>query len=233
MATAKIRIGEKFNRLLIQDEYKKSGCKHRIALCLCDCGTVKEFNKNRVTSGATKSCGCYASEMARISINATRLTRVLSPEARKKMGGDTRFKPTHGMKKTPIYAVWNSMISRCTLESCTSYRNYGARGVYVCEKWRKFENFYSDMGDRPDGMTLERIDNDGNYFPENCKWDTPKNQSRNKRTNRLISYKGETRCLVEWSEIFNLKQNTLSRRLKLGWSLEKAFTQKVKVYAYL
>jgi len=154
--------------------------------------------------------------------------RQISKEARKRMGGNTRFKATHGKKGSPIYAVWSSMISRCKLPKCPSYKSHGARGIKVCQRWREFKNFYSDMGDVPTGLSIERIDNNGNYEPSNCKWETRKNQQRNKRNNRLITYNGETRCLVEWAEIFNLKQSTLGKRLKYGWSVHKALNKKVR-----
>jgi len=119
------------------------------------------------------------------------------------------------------------MWGRCINENHRFYANYGGRGITVCSKWKTFAGFLEDMGERPFCMELDRIDNNGNYCKENCRWVSPKEQSRNKRNNRLIEYKGETRCLVEWAEIIGIRRETLSRRLHLGWSIEKAFTTNV------
>jgi hypothetical protein len=98
--------------------------------------------------------------------------------------------------------------------------------VRVCVRWRDFENFLADMGERPDGTSIDRIDNDGGYCPENCRWATSKEQQRNKRNNRLLTFNGVSRCLAEWSEILGIGYQVLYGRLRRGQSVEQAFTQK-------
>ena len=134
-------------------------------------------------------------------------------------------KSTHGMSYTPVWHSWAAMRQRCHYPNDINYKNYGARGIHVCERWmNSFENFYSDMGDRPQGMSLDRIDNDGDYCPENCQWSTKPEQGINQRTNRLIEYDGERLTLMQWSRRTGLSKHTISRRLKSGWSVEKTLT---------
>jgi hypothetical protein len=123
----------------------------------------------------------------------------------------------------PSYRSWYSMIDRCTNPSKKGWENYGGRGIAVCERWRKFANFLSDMGDRPNGLSLDRIDNDKNYEPGNCRWATRGEQARNRRSNRLLTYKGETHVMKDWATILGIKYITLRYRLfVLGWTVEKA-----------
>ena len=123
------------------------------------------------------------------------------------------------------------MLQRCLNPNDKRYKDYGARGIGVCERWRSFENFYADMGDRPLGKTLERHDNGLGYCPENCVWDTPKMQARNRRSNRLITHNGVTMCLAAWEEYLGLPSRIIAKRLDdLGWSVEKALTQQVELH---
>jgi hypothetical protein len=108
------------------------------------------------------------------------------------------------------------MIQRCTNEKNPAWPRYGGRGITVCKRWRKFENFLADMGEAPVGLSLERIDNDGDYDPRNCKWATRREQGRNKRNNRLIFFKGRVQILAEWARHFGMSQTTLRRRLEQG-----------------
>jgi hypothetical protein len=132
---------------------------------------------------------------------------------------------THGKSKTAIYAVWRGMWERCTKPDARSYKNYGGRGIKVCERWESFDNFLSDMGERPPLHTIERIDNDGDYEPGNCRWATRKEQNRNKRQNRLIEHDGVVMCLVEWAERFGLRSDALRRRMDVqGMSFAEAIS---------
>ena len=106
---------------------------------------------------------------------------------------------THGMKRTPAYTTWVQMWARCRDKNLVGYVNYGGRGISVCGRWVKFENFIADMGHRPAGTTLDRIDNHKGYFPENCRWATPKQQTRNRRSNVWITYCGKTLCIADWA----------------------------------
>ncbi len=134
----------------------------------------------------------------------------------------------HGMDGTKTYRAWGRMLERCR----DPRRKYHAgRGITVCKRWHDFVNFYADMGDRPDGMTMERIDNDGNYEPDNCKWATHAEQSRNTRYNHLVTFQGKTQCVTDWAEELGINRITLYSRLRKGWSVEKALTTLVRTKA--
>lgn len=131
-------------------------------------------------------------------------------------------------KVDPLYRVWGAMKERCENQNNRGYRRYGGRGIKVCERWRSsFENFMMDMGPRPEGQryTVERVDTNGDYEPSNCRWATYKEQARNKRDNRLITFNGQTKCAAEWEEELGLRRGAVLRRLdQHGWSVEKAIT---------
>lgn len=129
----------------------------------------------------------------------------------------------HGMKGTKAYRAWCHIRSRCTNLNDAAYVNYGGRGITVCERWQKFATFYSDMGEPAAHLTLERIDNSKGYSPENCRWGTREDQSRNRRNNILVSMDGETHPLSVWASRFGLKYATVHQRVrKYGWAAEKA-----------
>lgn len=117
------------------------------------------------------------------------------------------------------------MLSRCLNPNAPHYADYGGRGITVCERWREFSNFYADMGAKPPGLTLERIDNDKGYSPENCRWATREEQARNRRSNRLITYEGVTATLAETARRVGMGVTTLRGRLDAGWSVEEAITK--------
>jgi hypothetical protein len=168
--------------------------------CKCACGNKAIISGNKLRSGYTKSCGC---------LSATQ----------------------KGLSTSGAYGSWSAMIERCYDKRVAHYKRYGGRGIEVCEEWRNsFLNFYKDMGERPLGKTLDRINPEGNYCKENCRWITPKQQGLNRRNNRLITYNGKTQCLTEWANEYDINWGTLRRRLELNWNLEKALTKKVKIY---
>lgn len=138
------------------------------------------------------------------------------------MTGEKNPNYKHGKSSTPEYRIWQVMIQRCHLETSKDFGSYGGRGITVCERWRySFLNFLEDMGTREKGMEIERMDNDGNYEPENCEWVTRTTQNRNKRNNRLITVNGQTKTMVEWAEEKGLSVQTISGRLNnYGWSEE-------------
>lgn len=133
----------------------------------------------------------------------------------------------HGMFGTGIHKIWDGMIQRCRNPKSKDYKHWGARGTAVCDSWRKFVNFYKDMGDPEPGTSLDRIDNDGDYRKGNCRWATQKEQHRNKRNNRMISFKGKTKAMSAWAEELGINKNSLEWRLNNGWSTKRAFTQAI------
>lgn len=136
-------------------------------------------------------------------------------------------------RPSPEYHSWTSMISRCCCNTPANKANwdrYGGRGIKVCERWKTFANFLADMGPKPTPKhSIERKDNNGNYEKSNCKWATDREQGRNTRTNRVLEYRGEKKCLTEWAEVFKIDRWTLAQRLRMGWALERALTQPVTI----
>ena len=132
-----------------------------------------------------------------------------------------------GYKPSPTYIVWATMIARCTRDTNASFKHYGAKGITVCERWLKFENFLEDMGERPVGLTLDREDTTKGYTPDNCRWATRKEQAREKQ--RLLTHGGITLSVSDWADRLGMKRKTLSHRLNgHGWSVEKALTTQLK-----
>lgn len=133
---------------------------------------------------------------------------------------------THGKTGTPEYKAWGAIIQRCRNEKDRRYKFYGARGIYVCERWMSFENFYADMGDRPsEKHSIDRIDNDGPYAPENCRWATRREQYLNRRGLHIISVNNESHCVSEWARRSGISRNTIFDRLARGWSEQDAVTK--------
>ena len=187
-------VGTRYGRLV----FVGPGSRSSHWVFQCDCGSPqKETWHGPVRKGTVQSCGC--------------LWRETVP------GSNT----THGMTNTRIYRLWSMMHDRCRNPRNKRYESYGARGIAVCERWASFETFYADMGDRPEGKTLNRIDNDGPYAPWNCEWGTDKEQARNKRDNKLLTFQGKTQPLAAWAEELGLNYNTLNTRVQRGWSDER------------
>ncbi len=124
---------------------------------------------------------------------------------------------------TTTYHIWENMISRTTNPNNKQYNDYGGRGITVCEEWKDFVNFFSDMGERPGNLTLERIDNEKGYSPSNCCWAPRKSQLRNKRSNHKVTYEGRTLCLAEWAELTGINPNTLWKRIDRWSDLDRVF----------
>ena len=132
---------------------------------------------------------------------------------------------THGMTHTRTYKIWDRMIQRCKSPRVINYERYGGRGIKVCARWNKFANFFADMGVAPDDKTIERIDNNGNYEPTNCRWATWPEQYRNRRNTVFLRLNGITKSLTEWSDETRLKQSTIYTRLRRGWTTKQALTE--------
>ncbi len=136
-----------------------------------------------------------------------------------------KWKIRHGMRRTRIYRIWSAMKNRCFNPKNKDYPRYGGRGIAVCERWLKFENFLADMGERPLSMSIDRIDNDGNYEPGNCRWATRMEQQNNQRKNRFFVLNGVTKTLSEWASCLGINRNTLQTRFQRGWPAERALSK--------
>ncbi len=128
----------------------------------------------------------------------------------------------HGHSRTGTYRTWSGMVQRCSNPRSADFHNYGGRGIAVCERWRSFDNFLADVGERPPGMSLDRIDNDGNYEPGNVRWATRSENDRNRRSSRWVDYRGERRLLIELCEAFGVRWDTAAYRIRSGWTVEDA-----------
>lgn len=128
------------------------------------------------------------------------------------------------MRYTKTYKAWAAMLQRCNNPNTYNYCDYGGRGIKVCERWKFFENFFEDMGEVPEGKSLDRIDVNGNYEPSNCRWATSSEQARNRRNNNFITYNGITKPLAEWAETLGISYSVLRTRLHRKWTIEEAFT---------
>lgn len=170
--------------------------------CLCSCGNTVTVQSTCLVSGFTRSCGCLKRENSRAQLT------------------------THGKSKgNPTYSTWMRMRQRCKNPKSTQYKWYGGRGITICERWELFENFLLDMGDRPKGKTIDRIDHNGNYEPENCKWSTHAEQGNNTSRNHYLTYGGKTQTIADWSRETGIKSATLVRRINVSkWTTESALT---------
>lgn len=179
--------------------------------CRCDCGTIRDVCGGSLRSGVSTCCGC---------------TR----------GAGNKYNEKHGGKKERLYAVWTGMKGRCYNPNNTFYSRYGGRGISVCEEWRsdysKFREWALQNGydeNAPKGScTIDRIDNEKGYSPDNCRWVSMKNQCNNRSSNHLIEYEGESHTLQEWSDITGIRKDTLRRRLEVyNWPVQRAFSEPV------
>lgn len=140
--------------------------------------------------------------------------------------GEPRFK--HGWSGKPPHRNWVHMLNRCIKPGTRGYENYGGRGIKVCERWLDFLNFLEDMGVPPKGYSLDRIDNNGNYEPGNCRWASKETQVRNARSNRNITFNGVTKCVAEWAREYGINKLTIRARILAGWPVEKLFIPPTK-----
>ena len=196
-------IGKKFTNLFVTAKDEK---KKYYYVCECKCGSTCSVYKSHLSSGQTKRCPKCAESFQHSS------------------------RKTHGMTNTKVYRSWQGMIQRCKDKN---NKDYGGRGIKVCKSWKKFENFYKDVGEPPTKYhTLDRINVNKGYKPGNCKWATPKEQSSNRRNNNLYKYKGEELTLSQWSRKVKISESTLRQRIRLGWKIKKVLTKPVREKTY-
>lgn len=204
MPNLKDHTGSRFGRLTVVGRAGTSPSKKVLWLCNCDCGEQATCIAQELTTGSTKSCGCLRRE-----VTSQRAT-------------------THGMCRDgslpPEYHSWSNMIQRCTNPNNPKYDDYGGRGITVCARWvDSFESFLEDMGEKPEGYSVERINNNGNYEPGNCRWATQAEQVINSRHCRMLSFNGKTQAMSVWARELNIEYDTLRNRLDAGWPIGKAF----------
>lgn len=201
-----IKVGDKFGRLTVLEKSEpyrnpEGYIKESRWLCQCECGNTKVILRSALMTGRTRSCGCLFTETVKIC-------RLINGVKRNRKGA---------------YSSWTQMKSRCSDKNASGYEYYGGRGIKVCNRWKSFDLFYEDMGDRPEGFSIDRIDVNGDYKPENCKWSSISEQSYNRRNNRHIELNGEIKPLGKWIEQFGISRSCITGRLRRGWTPAEAF----------
>jgi hypothetical protein len=201
--------GQKFGKLTALEPVGKNKKRCVLWRCICECGNESVVASDALSSGRIKSCGCLRLENLR--------------RAFKENGGHCQ----HGMHGTRLYSSWRGMLNRCQNTSDPEkFQTYGGRGISVCQEWHEFEPFrkWALQNGYAAELTLDRIDVNGDYCPENCRWATPKQQARNRRDN--VTYQG--RCLAEWAEEVGIGYQTLRKRIEAGWTWERALSTPVR-----
>ena len=204
MGQFKDLTGQRFGRLVVVFRAKNDSRGNARWICECECGNMVAVTTGRLRSGHTQSCGCRKRDL---------------------MANTGRANATHKLSFSRLYNIWHKMKQRCLNSNHIHFKNYGGRGIAVCDEWREdFKAFY-DWAMRngyADNLTIDRIDNDGNYCPSNCRWVTAKQQQNNLRKNRLLTFDGETHSVSEWARLKGIKKETLFARLRAGWSIARA-----------
>lgn len=197
--------GQKFGRLTVLGLADKIKQGNSVWHCKCECGNQRVVLSNNLKRGHTMSCGCF--------------------NIQKVKEAQTTHGHTVNNKRSKVYCIWREMNRRCSDPKRECYPDYGGRGIKVCDRWLKFENFLADMGNPPHGMSIDRKDNNKGYYKENCRWATRKEQNNNTRRNHLLTLNGRTQTVAQWSEETGIMGPTIRYRLKkLGWTVERALT---------
>lgn len=207
--------GQNFGRLTAIKCVGKDNHGAALWFCKCSCGNEKIIRGDRLRSGEIVSCGCYQKECR--------------SNTAKEMG---RHNITHGLSHDRLYYIYNNMIRRCCEKTNTKYKNYGKRGICVCKEWRDDKSAFFQWA-RESGyseeLTLDRVDVNKGYFPDNCRWATQKQQANNKTNNTQLSYGEETHTLSEWADITGISRATISARInEYGWSVDEALSTPVR-----
>lgn len=198
--------GEKFGKLLVLKRVESDRLGKSQWLCKCDCGNEHITTGSRLAHNKVKSCGCIQKEVARSK------------------------KTKHGLSSHKLYSIRKEMISRTTNPKNKRYEKYGGRGIKVCDEWLDKEsgliNFYnwSMKNGYKEGLSIDRINNDGDYKPSNCRWTTNDTQANNKTTSKYVTYNGKTQTIKEWSDELGYSRSLIADRLRLGWDVEKTLT---------
>lgn len=203
-------IARVFARLTVIDFLGRTKLGTVLWRCRCSCGADVVVQAGNLLNGHTKSCGCFNREV--------------------RMATHTTHGHTKNRSMSKAYKAWGQIKERTANQNRADFKNYGGRGIKMCKRWsNSFEAFLKDMGEPKQGMSLDRRNNDGHYEPKNCKWSTRKEQNNNKRTNRMVTFRGQTKTLAQWAEMIGVHRCTLSARItKCGWSIEKALITPVR-----
>lgn len=204
-------IGKKYNRYTILKFDRNRKPRKLYVVCKCDCGNIKTVEFYAVRVGILKSCGCYKKESDK------------APNEKNK---------THGLSTTRLYKIYLKMIQRCYNKSTKNYKIYGGRGISVCDEWHNdFMSFYNwaVLNGYADNLTIDRINVNGNYEPNNCRWATVKQQANNTRVNKIVKYAGKSQTISEWADEIGMNYQTLyDRIIHYDWTIEKALTKPVR-----
>lgn len=200
--------GQRFGRLVVAERSNLRGKHPSSWWCICDCGTTKAIRSDVLKRGGAKSCGCLRAELT------SRRMRI------------------HGLVGAPLYKVWFSMLERCHNPKSPAFYRYGGRGIKVHPAWWDYERFYSDFGctkplNPPERLTIDRLDNDDDYWLGNVRWATNIEQARNMRSNRILEHAGEALCIAEWAERVGIGAATIQWRVQRGWDAARALTQPI------
>lgn len=196
MSNFLINGNQSFGRLTTIFPYREKPAGWNKWVCSCLCGKIHIVRADHLYHHKIRSCGCFAVEI----------------------------RTTHGFTGSRTYASWGSMKARCSNTKIKRNLEYINRGITVCERWLQFENFLADMGERPEGKSLDRINNNGDYEPNNCRWATPKEQMNNTNVNRRITHQGTSKRLHEWALIAGVSPDTFRTRIRRGWTMERALS---------
>jgi hypothetical protein len=198
-------VGKRFGRLTVLHRAENSKRGQARWACSCACGGSTVVVGSSLRRGTTSSCGCLRKE-------------ITAKQGRKALRHGHR-----AGRETAEYKTWRGLVDRCRNPRHKQFKDYGGRGITVCERWKKFENFLEDMGRKPfPRATIDRIDNNKGYSPVNCRWATFTQQNRNRRSTRYLTYNGETRCMKEWAEEYGINYGTFKWRIYQGWSMKRA-----------
>lgn len=195
--------GSKFGRLTVLASAPAKNKKSRW-LCRCECGKEKAIQSYYLQTNRTRSCGCLSVDTSTI------------------------LNTTHGMAYTRTYTIWSTMRARCNNPYHKKYHRYGGRGISVCDSWNDYELFLADMGEAPIGYSIDRINNNGNYSPSNCRWATAKEQANNTRRNVWLTWAGKTLSIADWAIALKVNGATLYQRFHKGWDTERILTQPIR-----
>ncbi|OAV63378.1 hypothetical protein Barb6_03776 [Bacteroidales bacterium Barb6] len=196
--------GKRFGRLTVVGRDFKNKWGDLSWLCRCDCGNEKSVRTGRLNSGNTASCGCLRNEKSEKHVSSQRL-----------------------------YRIWHNIKSRCMNKNFTCFNYYGGRGIKICDEWKDDYKAFHDWAmsnGYSENLNIDRIDNNGNYEPANCRFSTQKKQNRNTRKNVMIEHNGETKCTSEWAEMHGIEPHVFSTRIRRGWSFDRAVSKEIRKY---